>query len=92
MFSVGTAACAFAPNIWMLIVFRIFVSLGIGGEWSAGANLVAESVPEHRRVEGLFLTFVFVSDLQNDGAHSGCNSLHCGTVWHVLGELDHSHR
>lgn len=52
MFSLGTAACAFAPNIWILILCRVFVSFGIGGEWSAGANLVAESVPEHRRVEG----------------------------------------
>ena len=70
MYSLGTAACAFAPNIWVLLLFRIVSSLGIGGEWAAGAAMVAEVVPENRRVEagailytaspfGLFLaTFV----------------------------------
>jgi len=51
MYSIGTAACAFAPNIWVLMVFRIVSSLGIGGEWAAGAAMVAEVVPEKRRVE-----------------------------------------
>lgn len=70
LYSLGTAACAFAPNIWILLVFRVVASLGIGGEWAAGAAMVAEVVPENRRVEagallytasplGLFLaTFV----------------------------------
>src|SRR4051812_13800604 len=70
LYSLGTAACAFAPNIWVLLLFRSFAALGIGGEWAAGAAMVAEVVPEHRRVEagallytsaplGLFLaTFV----------------------------------
>src|SRR5665811_176616 len=34
-----------------LIVFRLIASRGIGGEWAAGAAMVAEVVPEHRRVE-----------------------------------------
>lgn len=51
LYSVGTAACAFAPNIWVLTLFRIVSSLGIGGEWAAGAAMVAEVVPEKRRVE-----------------------------------------
>jgi MFS family permease len=70
LYALGTAACAFAPNMAVLIVFRIIASLGIGGEWAAGASMVAEVVPEKRRVEagallytsapvGLFLaTFV----------------------------------
>jgi MFS family permease len=70
LYSLGTAACAFAPNLWVLLLCRIVASLGIGGEWAAGASMVAEVVPEHRRVEagallytsaplGLFLaTFV----------------------------------
>lgn len=70
LYSLGTAACAFAPNIWVLLVFRVVSALGIGGEWAAGAAMVAEVVPEKRRVEagallytaspfGLFLaTFV----------------------------------
>jgi MFS family permease len=51
LYSVGTAACALAPNIWVLLLCRIFVAFGIGGEWAAGAAMVAEVVPEKRRVE-----------------------------------------
>jgi MFS family permease len=70
LYALGTAACAFATDIWMLLVFRIVASLGIGGEWAAGASMVAETVPEEQRVQagallytsapmGLFLaTFV----------------------------------
>lgn len=51
LYAFGTAACAFAPNIYVLVLCRIVASLGIGGEWAAGASMVAEVVPEHRRVE-----------------------------------------
>src|SRR5215471_7597480 len=51
MYAIGTALCALAPNMGALIVFRIVASLGIGGEWAAGASMVAEVVPERRRVE-----------------------------------------
>lgn len=51
LYSLGTAMCAFAPNIWVLLLCRIVASLGIGGEWAAGAAMVAEVVPEKRRVE-----------------------------------------
>lgn len=70
MYALGTAACAFVTDIWMLLAVRIVAALGIGGEWAAGAAMVAETVPEEKRVEagallytaapfGLFLaTFV----------------------------------
>ncbi len=51
VYALGTSACAFVPNIWMLLFCRALASLGIGGEWAAGAALVAEAVPEKRRVE-----------------------------------------
>jgi MFS family permease len=51
MYSLGTAACAFAPNLEFLVLCRLVASLGIGGEWAAGAAMVAEVVPENRRVE-----------------------------------------
>lgn len=51
MYAVGTALCAVAPNMGLLILFRVISSLGIGGEWAAGASMVAEVVPEKRRVE-----------------------------------------
>jgi len=52
IYSVGTAACAFSTNIWMLMAFRLVSALGIGGEWAAGAAMVSEVLPEKRRVEG----------------------------------------
>jgi MFS family permease len=52
LYAVGTAACAAATNLWMLVIFRLVASLGIGGEWAAGASMVAEVMPERRRVEG----------------------------------------
>jgi MFS family permease len=51
LYSVGTAACAAVPNMELLLVCRFIASLGIGGEWAAGAAMVAEVVPERRRVE-----------------------------------------
>ncbi len=50
-YAAGTALCAAATNIWELIAFRFLASLGIGGEWGIGAALVAEAVPDDRRVE-----------------------------------------
>ena len=51
LYAVGTALCAAATNMWELILFRGVASLGIGGEWAIGATLVAETVPDNRRVE-----------------------------------------
>ncbi|MFT3905587.1 MAG: MFS transporter [Steroidobacteraceae bacterium] len=51
LYALGTAACAAAPDIWVLMLCRLLASLGIGGEWAAGASMVAEVVPERRRVE-----------------------------------------
>jgi outer membrane protein TolC/predicted MFS family arabinose efflux permease len=51
-YSLATAACAFAPNIAVLALCRFVASLGIGGEWAAGASLVAEVLPPHRKVLG----------------------------------------
>ena len=51
LYAVGTALCAAATNMGQLIVFRLLASLGIGGEWGIGAALVAEVVPENKRVE-----------------------------------------
>ena len=50
LYSLGTALCAVAPNLAFLILFRAIASLGIGGEWAAGASLVAEIVPPAKRV------------------------------------------
>ncbi|MEZ0228298.1 MAG: MFS transporter, partial [Planctomycetota bacterium] len=49
LYSGATALCAACTSIWPFIICRIFASLGIGGEWAAGAALVAEVVSEKRR-------------------------------------------
>ncbi|PJZ70439.1 hypothetical protein CH373_05030 [Leptospira perolatii] len=49
IYSLGTAACAFSPNIWTLIVLRIVSAIGIGGEWALGYALLSESYKPKRR-------------------------------------------
>ena len=45
----------------LLLICRINETLGIGGEWAAGAALVAEVVPEKRRVEAGALLYTSAS-------------------------------
>ena len=77
LYAVGTASCAFVTEMWQLIIFRIIASLGIGGEWAAGSAMVAEVVPEDKRVEagallytsaplGLFLAMFVNSQVAGD--------------------------
>ncbi|MFJ9781169.1 MFS transporter [Amycolatopsis sp. NPDC101161] len=42
MYTIFTVLCGFAPNFETLLVFRALQGLGFGGEWAAGAALVAE--------------------------------------------------
>src|SRR3989441_8762817 len=71
-YSAATAACALAPDVWTLALLRFVASLGIGGEWAAGASLVAEVVPERRRVAAGALLYtssplgIFLATLVND--------------------------
>jgi len=51
LYALGTSACALVGNLAQLILCRAVAALGIGGEWGVGASLVAEAVPENRRVE-----------------------------------------
>lgn len=49
LFILGTGLSAIAQNWWELAIFQALAGLGIGGEWSAGAALLAESLPERLR-------------------------------------------
>ncbi len=51
-FSLFTLLSAFATGVWSLAVLRFLAGVGIGGEWSVGASLVAEEWPEERRTKG----------------------------------------
>lgn len=49
IYSVFTAACGFAQTVPQLAVFRVFLGIGMGGEWASGAALVSETWgTEHR--------------------------------------------
>jgi MFS family permease len=48
-FSIFSLFCAFAQNFTQLIVFRALLGLGFGGEWTAGAVLIGETIrPQFR--------------------------------------------
>jgi MFS family permease len=49
LYSAATAGLATSAALWQLVAWRIAVGLGMGGEWSCGSVLVAETwPPEHR--------------------------------------------
>jgi len=49
IYSLLTAATAFAHSVEVLTWMRFFTALGIGGEWAAGAALIAEAFPDKAR-------------------------------------------
>jgi MFS family permease len=55
LYSVFTAACGLAQTVAQLAVFRIFLGLGMGGEWASGAALVSETWPAKHRGKALGL-------------------------------------
>jgi MFS family permease len=55
IYSVFTAACGFSTGVLMLAVFRVFLGLGMGGEWASGASLVSETWPAEHRGKALGL-------------------------------------
>ena len=52
VYAVFTGAAAFAPNVWMLALFRFLAGIGVGGEWAMAGTYVAEAWPEDRRKMG----------------------------------------
>ncbi len=55
IYSVFTAACGFAQTVRQLAVFRVFLGIGMGGEWASGAALVSETWPSEHRGKALGL-------------------------------------
>jgi MFS family permease len=49
IYAVFTGACGFAQTPMQLILLRFIASLGIGGEWGAGASMIAEVFPKASR-------------------------------------------
>src|SRR6202043_3155225 len=49
LYAVASAACGFSHSIPELAAFRFLLGLGMGGEWTSAAALIAETWrPEHR--------------------------------------------
>jgi MFS family permease len=55
LYSVFTAACGFVESALQLVVFRVLLGLGMGGEWASGAALVSETWPSRHRGKALGL-------------------------------------
>jgi MFS family permease len=52
IYAVFTGLAATATSWWELGAYRFLTGLGVGGEWAAGAALLAETWPERARAKG----------------------------------------
>ena len=48
-YSIGTFLSGLAPDLSLLVLFRVITGLGVGGEWATGQTYVGESFPAHLR-------------------------------------------
>lgn len=55
LYSLASAGSATSTGIVTLLFWRMLIGLGLGGEWSAGAVLVAESWPAQHRAKAISL-------------------------------------
>ena len=51
IYAAFTGLAALAQDWWHLAIYRFLTALGIGGEWAAGAAIVAETWPESKRAK-----------------------------------------
>jgi len=67
VYSLASAACAFSHSVAQLAVFRFVLGLGMGGEWTAAAALIAETWrPEHRgKALGLMQSAYAIGEARN---------------------------
>ncbi len=78
-YAVFTGLSALAQTYWMLLVFRFLTGLGLGGEFSPGAALVAELWPPGRRGRAAgVLASAF-----------GVGSLLAAGLWFLVGSVGH---
>jgi len=53
IYSVATGLCGLTHSAWQLMLCRVILGLGMGGEWASGAALVAETWPAQHRGKAL---------------------------------------
>jgi len=49
LFSIGSGISAFTTSLWMFLVLRFLIGMGLGGELPVASTLVSESVPNEKR-------------------------------------------
>lgn len=82
IYAVFTGMAALAQEWWHLAIYRFLTALGVGGEWAAGAAIVAETWPEEKRSRAAGI-------LQSAWAFgffiaAGCNLLLKDSGWRML--------
>ena len=55
VYSLASGACGLSTSILQLAMFRFVLGLGMGGEWTTGAALIAETWPAEHRGKALGL-------------------------------------
>jgi MFS family permease len=55
VYSLASGACGLSTSIQQLAIFRFVLGLGMGGEWTTGAALIAETWPAEHRGKALGL-------------------------------------
>lgn len=55
VYSLASGACGLSQTIVQLAIFRLILGLGMGGEWTTGAALIAEVWPAEHRGKALGL-------------------------------------
>jgi len=55
VYSLASGACGLSTTILQLAIFRFILGLGMGGEWTTGAALIAETWPAAHRGKALGL-------------------------------------
>jgi len=83
VYSLASGACGFASGFWSLALFRVVLGLGMGGEWSTGATLIAETWrPEHRaKALGLMQSSWAVGEALAAGVAAAVGLLALRSAW-----------
>ena len=55
VYSLASGACGLSQTVIELAIFRVILGLGMGGEWTTGATLIAEIWPAEHRGKALGL-------------------------------------
>ena len=55
IYSLASGACGLSDTVVQLAIFRFILGLGMGGEWTTGAALIAETWPAEHRGKALGL-------------------------------------